>query len=106
MLTIPPSTTSATSEDLEARIQALLAQLRPAAEAALRHMAEDLVEAPDAQLFGGLELRLRDQAHQLAAAALQTGLDSRKKRATAVPASPAPTASALPSSSTTSPAPC
>jgi hypothetical protein len=98
----PPLTTP---EDRETRIQALLAQLRPAAEQALRLMAEALVDAPDHRLLGDLEARLRDHAHDLAAAAHQTGLDGRKKGGTKVPAPPARTATVPPSSSTTCPAP-
>jgi hypothetical protein len=46
-------------------------------------------------------LRLRDRAHELAAAAHQAGLEGRKKGGTEAPASPAPTASSRPASSTT-----
>lgn len=80
MLNTPASTTKQTVEDREARIQELLGQLRAAAEPTFRQMAEQLVDAPDAELFGPLEYTLRDQAHALAAAAHQTGLQSRKKR--------------------------
>ena len=92
MLTPRESAPSSTPQDREGRIRALVDQLRPAAEQALRQMAEELVDAPDHQLFRGVELRLRDRAHELAAAAQQAGLEGRKKGATAAPASPAPTA--------------
>lgn len=92
MLHTANSTPSATPEDREARIQTLMDQLRPASEQALRKMAEELVDAPDRQLFGGVELRLRDCAHELAATAHQTGLAGRKKGGIAAPASPAPPA--------------
>ena len=82
MLNTPNSATTKTAEDREARIQALLAQLRAAAEPTFRQMAAQLVDAPDAQLFGPLECDLRDHAHALAAAAHQAGLDGRKKRGT------------------------
>lgn len=82
MLTTPASATTKAAEGREARIQELLGQLRAAAEPTFRHMAEQLVDAPDAQLFGPLEYDLRDRAHALAAAAHQAGLDGRKKRAT------------------------
>ena len=82
MLPATSSGPSATPEDREARIRAVLARLRPDADAALRRMAEDLVDAPDAQLFGDLELRLRDLGHDIATAAHQAGLDGRKKRGT------------------------
>jgi len=101
MLNTPELAPSSTSQDRETRVRALLDQLRPAAERALRQMAEDLVDAPDRQRFQGVELRLRDHAQQLAAAAHQTGLGGRKKGATAAPAPPAPTASARPDSSST-----
>jgi hypothetical protein len=101
MLHPPPSAPSTTAEDREARIRALMDQLRPAAEAFLRRAAEDLVDAPDRQLFQAVELGLRDRAHALAATALQAGLEGRKKGGTAGPASAAPGASARPASSTT-----
>ena len=82
----------ATSQDREARLRALLDQLRPAAEDARRRMAETLVDAPDQQLFRDVELRLRAQAHARAAAAQQTGLEGRKKGGITAPASSAPTA--------------
>ena len=87
MLHTPNSTPSATRE---ARIQALMGQLRPASEQALREMAEELIDAPGHELFRAAELRLRDCAHDLAATAHQTGLASRKKGGTAAPVSPAP----------------
>ena len=90
MLHTPNSTPSATPEAREARIQALMEQLRPASEQALRKMAEQLVDAPDQELFRSAELRLRDHAHDLAATAHQTGLAGRKKGGTAAPAAPAP----------------
>lgn len=80
MLPTATSTLSTTSEGRETRIQALLAQMRPDAEKALRRMAEALVDAPDAQLFGDLELRLRDLGHEVANVAHQAGLGGRKKR--------------------------
>jgi hypothetical protein len=82
MLNTTASATPPTAEGRETRIRAILDQLRPDADSALRHMAEALVDAPDAQLFGDLELRLRDLGHGIAAAAHQAGLDGRKKRAT------------------------
>jgi hypothetical protein len=93
------------SSDREARIQALLHILRPNAEHVLRQMAEHLVDLPDDQAFGQIELRLRDLAHDLAAASHQAGLQAGKKRATRAPASSAPTAGTTPASSNTGPRP-
>jgi len=90
-----------TPDDREARVQALLDRLRPQAEKALRRMAEAVVEAPDARLFGDLEFALRGQAHDSAAAAHRAGLRGRKKGGITAPASPAPAAADPPSSSAT-----
>ena len=70
------------SDDRETRIQALIEQLRPDAEAALRQMAERLVDLPEEKSFGQIEYDLRDDAHRLASLAHQTGLLAGKKRAT------------------------
>jgi hypothetical protein len=80
MLNTPVSATTQTVEGREARIQELLDQVRAAVEPTLRHLAEQLVDAPDAELFGALEYTLREQAHALAATIHQTGLNGRKKR--------------------------
>ena len=90
-----------TAADREARIQAALDQLRPAAEDALRKMAESLVDRPDAELFRAVEIDLRDAAHDLATAAQQVAADGRKKGATSGPASSAPTANPTPASTLT-----
>lgn len=79
MLSETTSAPSQTAEDRETRVQALLQHLRPAAEQALRQMAERLVDLPQDKAFGQVELDLRDLAHRLAASAHQTGLDAGKK---------------------------
>jgi hypothetical protein len=84
--------------DRQARIEALVAQLRPAADEALRRMAEQLIDRPDTELFGDIEYRLRDAAHDLAAAAHQTGLEARKKGGTTGPVPSAPRAAPTPGS--------
>ena len=94
---------SPTPSDREARVQELLRQLRPAAEDCRRRRAERLVDLPGDQSFGAVEYDLRDLAHDLAAASHPTGLQAGKKRATAVPASSAPTALPTPASSSTAP---
>jgi hypothetical protein len=101
MLPQAPSPPSATADDRESRVRALLEQLRPHVERAARRMAESLVDCPDALLFGELEFALRDQAHDLAAAAHHTGLEGRKKGGTKGAVSPAPIAAGPPSSLTT-----
>jgi len=95
------SAPSQISDGRETRIQALVEQLRPSAEAALRQMAERLVDLPEEKSFGQIEYDLRDDAHRLASSAHQAGLTAGKKRATKVPASSAPTAAKTPASSST-----
>jgi hypothetical protein len=101
MFQTAPSTPSQTSQDREARIQDLLQQLRPDAEALLRQMAERLVDLPEHQSFGQIEYDLRDLAHQLAADVHQTGLHAGKKRATTAPAASVRTAKPTRGSSVT-----
>jgi hypothetical protein len=83
------------------RVEALLEQLRGNADATLRQMAERLVDLPEDQSFGQIELDLRDLAHDLASSSHRAGLAAGKKRATEAPASPAPAAAATPASSAT-----
>jgi hypothetical protein len=85
-------------DDREARIQAILDHLRPAADDALRKMAEALADRPDHELFGPVEHDLRDAAHDLACAAHQAAADGRKRGATKAPALSAPTAVTTPAS--------
>jgi hypothetical protein len=95
-----------TPADRAARLAALRDRLRPLAEQAAEQMAEELLDAPDGQLFGEIEFRLRDQAHRLAAAAHQAGLEGRKKGATSARASTARAATPTPASSPTAAARC
>src|SRR5436305_12948131 len=80
LLDTPASAPSQTPEDREARIQALLARLRPHGEQALRQMAERLADLPEGQAFGQVEYDLRELAHELAACCHQAGLRAGKKR--------------------------
>jgi len=105
MLNSTASATNQTSNDREVRRQQILAALRGDADAILERMADQLVDLPEDKAFGQIEYDLRDLAHELAAAAHQTGLRAGKKRATKVPASPARTATKTPASSNTGPSP-
>lgn len=90
-----------TPADRAARLAALRDRLRPLVEQTAGRLAEALLDAPDEQLFGAIEFRLRGEAHRLAAAAHQAGLEGRKKGATGAPASTAPAATPTPASSAT-----
>ena len=99
------SSTSSPSDDREVRIQALLQTLRGDADAILRRMAEALVDLPEDQFFGQIELTLRDLGRDLAASAHEAGLKAEKKKATKAPASSVRTASPTPASSAIGPRP-
>ena len=73
---------SAGVESRAERRQRILAQLQAQAAPLLEHMADTLVDAPDRELFRSVEVQARDLGQQVAAAALQTGLDDRKKGGT------------------------
>jgi hypothetical protein len=105
MLTPRASSPSELPLDRAARRQALRERLQPLLERAAEAMIDELADLPDDQLFGAIELRLRDHARQLAAGAHQARLDGTKKGATPAPASPARTAPTTPASRGTSLAP-
>ena len=69
-------------ESREDRIQALMEQLRPEVEAALRRMVERVVDVPEHEEFGAIEHEFRDAGQGLANTVRQAGLTDRKKRAT------------------------
>lgn len=66
----------------EERINALMDQLRPKVEQAVRQMVERGVDAPEAEEFGAIEYEFRDAGVGIANEVRQATLASRKKRAT------------------------
>lgn len=94
---------TASPNDRQAKVEALLALLRNRSEETLRKMAELLVDTPDEQFFNRMEFDLRSLAHDIAADAQQAALRGGKKRATRGPASSADTARETPDSSATGP---
>jgi hypothetical protein len=72
--------------DQEAQAQRLAAVIGQKAQEEALRMARLLVSKPDAQLLGATEFELRDRAHALAAFALATALNERKKGGTRGPA--------------------
>jgi hypothetical protein len=64
------------------QVEALMQQLRPKVEEALRHMVERAVDVPEAEEFGAIEYEFRDAGLNLANEVRQASLASRKKRAT------------------------
>jgi hypothetical protein len=72
----------ATASTREERIEALMQQLRPQVEEALRRMVERAVDVPEAEEFGAIEYEFRDAGLKLANEVRRAGLASRKKRGT------------------------
>lgn len=72
--------------------------LRRNTEKDLRQIAQLLASKPDGQLLGATEFELRDRSLEIAAMALETALNERKKGGTKVPVSTAPSAAKTPSS--------
>jgi hypothetical protein len=77
-----PSLPSSASETREQRIEAILQQLRPKVDAAVRKMVERAVDVPEAEEFGAIDLEFRDAGLNLANDVRQASAASRKKRAT------------------------
>jgi hypothetical protein len=65
----------------EERIEALMKELRPKVEAAVRKMVERAIDVPEAEEFGPIEYEFRDAGQGLANEVRQASLASRKKRA-------------------------
>ena len=98
-------TPNTTGEDRAARLQALRDRLRPLFEGTRSQMADALTDLPDDQIFGDIELTLRDQVHDLAAQAHTAALAGRKKGATTGRASSVRAAERTPASTATCRAP-
>lgn len=90
--------TPAVEPTREQRIEAILEELRPHIEQAIRHLVERGVDVPEAEEFGAIDLEFRDAGLDLANHIRQATVASRKKRGTWAAASPAPRVSMLPSS--------
>ncbi len=76
------SPTSSVSDSRQARIEAIVEQLRPKVEEAVRTMVERAVDVPEAQEFGAIDFEFRDAGQKLANEVRQASVASRKKRAT------------------------
>src|SRR3954463_13490854 len=90
------------SQTREQRIAAVLKELQPRIDKAVRELVERAVDVPEAEEFGALDLAFRDAGQELVSDIRQASLASRKKRGTSAAASPARTATTPPSSTPTS----
>jgi hypothetical protein len=68
----------------EAEAERLAAIIGKRAQEEALQMARIMVSKPDAQLLGATEFEIRDRAHKLAAHAIETALNERKKGGTKV----------------------
>jgi hypothetical protein len=66
----------------EAEAQRLAALIGEKAQEEALGMMRLLASKPDAQLLGATEFEIRDRAHRLAAHAIETALNERKKGGT------------------------
>lgn len=73
---------AATAETREARIEAIVNQLRPKIEATVRRLVERAVDVPEAEEFGPIDFEFRDAGQELANEIRQASVASRKKRGT------------------------
>ena len=70
------------NQSREERIEAILKELRPKIDAAVRQMVERAVDVPEAEEFGALDLEFRDAGQELVNEVRQASVASRKKRGT------------------------
>jgi predicted O-methyltransferase YrrM len=73
---------AATPGNREQRIEAIMKELRPKVEQAVRQMVERAVDVPEAQEFGSIDFAFRDAGQKLANEVRQASVASRKKRGT------------------------
>jgi hypothetical protein len=73
---------AAADETREQRIEAIMKELRPKVDAAVRQMVERAVDVPEAEEFGAIDFEFRDAGQQLANEVRQASTASRKKRGT------------------------
>jgi hypothetical protein len=66
----------------EQRVEAILQELQPKIDAAVRQMVERAVDVPEAEEFGAIDFEFRDAGLNLANQVRQASLARRKKRAT------------------------
>jgi len=66
----------------EERIEAIIKELRPKVDAAVREMVERAVDVPEAEELGAIDFEFRDAGQKLANDVRQASVASRKKRGT------------------------
>jgi hypothetical protein len=77
-----PRFPAAANQSREERIDAIMKELRPKIDAAVRQMVERAVDVPEAEEFGAIDFEFRDAGQKLSNDVRQATLASRKKRGT------------------------
>ena len=72
----------AVNETREQRIEAIMKELRPKIDEAVRKMVERAVDVPEKEEFGAIDFEFRDAGLDLANDVRQAATASRKKRGT------------------------
>ena len=70
------------NETREQRIEAIMKELRPKIDEAVRKLVERAVDVPEAEEFGAIDFEFRDAGQKLANDVRQASVASRKKRGT------------------------
>jgi len=70
------------NETREQRIEAIMKELRPKIDEAVRKLVERAVDVPEAEEFGTIDFEFRDAGQKLANEVRQVSVASRKKRGT------------------------
>lgn len=70
------------NETREQRIEAIMKELRPKIDEAVRKLVERAVDVPEAEEFGAIDFEFRDAGQELANDVRQASVASRKKRGT------------------------
>ena len=78
-MSMRPATANETREE---RIEAIIRELRPKIDAAVRKLVERAVDVPEAEEFGAIDFEFRDAGQQVANDVRQASVASRKKRGT------------------------
>jgi hypothetical protein len=77
-----PRRSAELNETREQRIEAIMKELRPKVEAAVRRLVERAVDVPEAEEFGAIDFEFRAAGQELATEVRQASVASRKKRGT------------------------
>jgi len=73
---------AAANESREQRIEAIMMELRPKIDEAVRQMVERAVDVPEEEELGAIDFEFRDAGQNLANDVRQASVASRKKRGT------------------------